>query len=76
MTDYWTEREEAPMLDVSVVRHGTVVHHELCEAASQANEVTKEWGDIEGATIEIVDLSASARHPDTEEIELFDDDDE
>ena len=43
MTDYWTEREATPVLDMHVVRHGTVVHTDLCKAVSQVNEVTKEW---------------------------------
>jgi hypothetical protein len=75
MTDYWTERDQTPVLDVRVIRHGAVVHHEFCEAVSQVNEVTKEWGDIEGATIEVIDMVASVQHPDAAEIEIYDDDD-
>ncbi len=76
MTDYWTEQEETPMLDVRVIRNGTVVHHEFCEAVSQVNDVTREWGDVEGTTIDIVDLTSSDPHADTSEIELYEDDDE
>ncbi len=76
MTDFWTERDETPMLDVRVLRDGVIVHRELCETTEQANALAQQWGDVEGTTIEIVDLVASDPSAAADEIELYDDDEE
>lgn len=76
MTDFWTEREEVPTLDVRVVRDGVIVHRELCETTEQASALAKQWGDIEDTTIEIVDLVAPDPSAAADEIELYDDDQE
>ncbi len=74
MTDYWTDQDEAPRLDVRVLRYGHEVHHELCEAISQVNDVTREWGDIDGATIEVIDLMTNDPR-EARDVDCFDDDD-
>jgi len=60
-------QEEAPRLRVRVLRHGLVVHEEICENADEAAELEATWGDVQDAIVEIDDL---AGHP-TEEDEFL-----
>jgi hypothetical protein len=76
MTDFWTERESAPAFDVRVMRHGNLIHHEYCEAASQVNDLSREWADMDGVAIEVVDLMTADPAGAELEIDLYDDDNE
>jgi len=76
MTDFWTERESAPAFDVRIVRHGNLIHHEYCEAASQVNDLSREWADMDGVEIEVVDLMTADPSGSELEIDLYDDDNE
>ncbi len=73
MTDYWTEQKQTPTLDVLVMRNGTIIHREFCEAVSQVNDVIREWGDIEGALIDVVDVVASDQSLASADLELYED---
>ncbi len=76
MTDFGTERESAPAFDVRVVRHGNLIHHEYCEAVSQVNDLSREWADMDGVEIEVVDLMTADPAGAELEIDLYDDDNE
>jgi hypothetical protein len=71
------ERDETPVIEVRVFRHGELVHRELCESEEQAALVVDEWAELDGVECEVDDLTV--RHgPDDilapEPAELGDDD--
>jgi hypothetical protein len=63
-------RDEAPSLLVRVLRDGIVVHEETCETSEQADRVLDEWSDTPGVRVEVVDLEATAVHPDADDREI------
>ena len=69
-------RDEAPTLRVRVLRHGSVVHEELCESTEQADRVMAEWSDEADVRIEVVDLVATTERVDADDREVSSDADE
>jgi hypothetical protein len=59
--ELFDERDEAPMLEVRVFRHGELVHQELCESEEQASLVIDEWSELDGVECEVDDLSVHHR---------------
>jgi hypothetical protein len=48
----------APTVEVRVFRDGELVHHQLCEAAEDAERVVEAWSELEGVSFEVDDLSS------------------
>jgi hypothetical protein len=51
------ERDEVPVVEVRVFRHGALVHRELCESEDRAALVVDEWSELDGVRCEVDDLS-------------------
>jgi hypothetical protein len=47
---------EAPTVEVTVYRDGTLVHRELCESAEAAADVVEIWSEVDGVECTIDDL--------------------
>jgi hypothetical protein len=66
MTDLAEQfRDERPMFEVRVMRHGDLVHHEQTETLEQAAAVVAEWDGEDGVVCEVIDLLHGDR-PDDE----------
>ena len=51
-----TEEVDSPTLEVRVLRHGTLVHRELCASDADAAAVADRWSELDGITVEVDDL--------------------
>ncbi len=52
---------EAPTVEVTVYRHGELVHRELCESAEVAADVVERWGELDGVECFVDDLAVRHR---------------
>ncbi len=71
------ELASTPTIEVTVFRHGEVVHRELCETEAEAAAVADRWGEMDGVECQVDDLSVHHRATDVlepTEAELSDDD--
>ena len=58
MERQWLGEEEvgSPTLEVRVLRHGTLVHRELCASDADAAALADRWSELDGITVEVDDL--------------------
>ena len=49
--------EGTPTVEVRIYRDGELVDTELYETIEEADAATEHWGDVEGVTFEVNDLS-------------------
>jgi hypothetical protein len=56
VSEIFEERDEAPSLEVRVLREGEVIHRELCESEEQAALVVARWAEVDGVEWEVGDL--------------------
>lgn len=59
-----------PTVEVSVWRHGELVHKQLCESEEQAASVVDAWEELEGVRCEVGDLTSRHRSAGADELEL------
>ena len=52
-----TEEVDSPTLEVRVLRHGALVHRELCASDADAAAVADRWSELDGITVEVDDLT-------------------
>jgi hypothetical protein len=58
------ELASTPTIEVTVFRHGEVVHRQLCETEAEAGAVADRWGEMDGVECQIDDLSVHHRATD------------
>ena len=58
MERQWLGEEEvdSPTLEVRVLRHGALVHRELCASEADAAAVADRWSELDGITVELEEL--------------------
>ena len=48
-------------VEVTVYRHGALVHRELCETEEEAAAIVEEWSELDGVECQVDDLSVHHR---------------